>query len=263
MKDMLQDVVAGQNHILLIGNQGVGKNNLADRLLQLIHQEREYIQLHRDTTVHTLTLAPTLIDGKIEWHDSSLVRAAKNGRTLIVDEADKAALEVVCILKGLIEDDEMLLVNGKRLIDPNKVTMEEWLDNNDVIQLHPNFRMWLLVNRPRFPAIENPDEDSELSFLTAYAPNVPLYTLHRLCLAFEELRGLVENGTITYPYSNRRAVAVEKHLQELTAEDVGVVLFRLYVFLSFRNLVVLINQHHDFLNNMAIISIWIWRSWAR
>lgn len=48
MKDMLQDVVAGQKHMLLIGNQGVGKNKLADRLLQLLQQEREYIQLHRD-----------------------------------------------------------------------------------------------------------------------------------------------------------------------------------------------------------------------
>ncbi|KAI9908417.1 hypothetical protein PsorP6_004490 [Peronosclerospora sorghi] len=247
MKDMLQDVVAGQNHMLLIGNQGVGKNKLADRLLQLIHQEREYIQLHRDTTVHTLTLAPTLIDGKIEWQDSPLVRAAKTGRTLIVDEADKAPLEVVCILKGLIEDGEMLLGNGKRLIDPNKVTMEEWHDNNDVIQLHPNFRMWVLANRPGFPflgnnffreigdifashAIENPDEDSELSLLTAYAPNVPLDSLRRLCQAFAELRGLVENGTITYPYSTREAVAVAKHLQEFPTDDVGVVLENVLAF---------------------------------
>lgn len=50
MKEMLQDVVAGQKHMLLIGNQGVGKNKLADRLLQLLQQEREYIQLHRDVS---------------------------------------------------------------------------------------------------------------------------------------------------------------------------------------------------------------------
>ncbi|KAI9907766.1 hypothetical protein PsorP6_004735 [Peronosclerospora sorghi] len=179
MKDMLQDVVSGQNHMIFIGNKGVGKNKLADRLLQLIHQEREYIQLHRDG-------------------------------------------------------------NGKLLIDPNKVTMEEWHYNNDVIQLHPNFRMWVLANRSGFPflgnnffreigdifashAIENPDEYSELSLLTAYAPNVPLYKLRCLCRAFEELRGLVENGTITYPYSTREAVAVAKHLQEFPTDDVGVV----------------------------------------
>ena len=47
-------------HILLMGNQGVGKNKMADKLLMLLHREREYIQLHRDTTVGSLTLAPTL-----------------------------------------------------------------------------------------------------------------------------------------------------------------------------------------------------------
>lgn len=60
--------------------------------------------------MQTLTLVPSLTGGQIVWEDSPLVRAAKTGRTLLVDEADKAPLEVVCVLKGLIEDGEMLLV---------------------------------------------------------------------------------------------------------------------------------------------------------
>ena len=36
--------------VLLIGNQGVGKNKVIDRLLQLLNVPREYVQLHRDTT---------------------------------------------------------------------------------------------------------------------------------------------------------------------------------------------------------------------
>ncbi|KAL4152349.1 hypothetical protein PRNP1_009281 [Phytophthora ramorum] len=247
MKDMLQDVVAGQKHMLLIGNQGVGKNKLADRLLQLLQQEREYIQLHRDTTVQTLTLVPTLVDGRIEWEDSPLVRAAKTGRTLIVDEADKAPLEVVCVLKGLIEDGEMLLGNGKRLIDPTKVAIEEWHNEENIIQLHPNFRMWVLANRPGFPflgnnffreigdifashAIDNPDEESELSLLSAYAPSVSVDILRRLCRAFAELRELVENGTITYPYSTREAVAVAKHLEQFPNDGVASVLENVLAF---------------------------------
>lgn len=74
-------------------------------MLTLVHSS-----LCSQTTVQTLTLVPSLIDGKIVWEDSPLVRAAKTGRTLLVDEADKAPLEVVCVLKGLIEDGEMLLV---------------------------------------------------------------------------------------------------------------------------------------------------------
>ncbi len=44
--------------------KGVGKNKLVDRLLQLLRAEREYVQLHRDTTVQALTLLPKLEDGK-------------------------------------------------------------------------------------------------------------------------------------------------------------------------------------------------------
>ena len=38
----------GGGHLLLLGDQGVGKNKLADRLLQLLGAEREYVQLHRE-----------------------------------------------------------------------------------------------------------------------------------------------------------------------------------------------------------------------
>lgn len=61
-------------HLLLVGNQGVGKNKIADRLLQLMNRPREYIQLHRDTTVQTLTLQPTVRDGIVVYEDSPLVK---------------------------------------------------------------------------------------------------------------------------------------------------------------------------------------------
>ena len=83
----------------MIGNQGVGKNKIADRLLQLLCLEREYMQLHRDTTVQSLTVSPVLRHGVIEYQDSPLVKAVEHGRTLVLDEADKAPLEVVSLLK--------------------------------------------------------------------------------------------------------------------------------------------------------------------
>ena len=38
---------------------------------------------------------PQIEDGRISWADSPLVRAVTEGRVLVVDEADKAPLEVV------------------------------------------------------------------------------------------------------------------------------------------------------------------------
>lgn len=63
--------------VCVCGGQGTGKNKLADRLLQLLGMEREYVQLHRDTTVQSLTVTPTLQDGVVVWDDSPLVKAAK------------------------------------------------------------------------------------------------------------------------------------------------------------------------------------------
>lgn len=98
LERLLQDFDLGQN-LLLVGNQGVGKNKIVDRLLQLLNRPREYIQLHRDTTVQTLTLQPNVRDGKVVYEDSPLVQAVKLGHVLVVDEADKAPTHVTCILK--------------------------------------------------------------------------------------------------------------------------------------------------------------------
>ena len=64
MEAMLQDFLLGE-HMLLVGNQGTGKNKLVDRMLNLLNKPREYIQLNRDTTVQTLTLQPTVREGVI------------------------------------------------------------------------------------------------------------------------------------------------------------------------------------------------------
>jgi len=46
MEDMLKDFMLGE-HLLLVGNQGVGKNKIVDRFLFLLNRSREYLQLHR------------------------------------------------------------------------------------------------------------------------------------------------------------------------------------------------------------------------
>ena len=101
MESMLRDFKAN-HHLLLIGAQGVGKNKIADRFLQLLKKERAYIQLHRDTTVHSLTLRPSLVNGAIEYTDSELVQCIRQGRVLVVDEADKALLSLTFILLLLL-----------------------------------------------------------------------------------------------------------------------------------------------------------------
>lgn len=202
MREMLKDLQLGE-HLLLVGNQGVGKNKIVDRLLELLNTPRYYIQLHRDTTVQTLTQQPSVEDGRIVYHPSPLVRAVQEGSILVVDEADKApthgarypdllcarithrftgCLSVTCVLKSLVEAGDMTLSDGRRIV-PHDFTGP---NTSNVIRTHQNFRMIVLANRPGFPflgndfygsigdvfgthAVNNPSLASELEMLTQYA----------------------------------------------------------------------------------------------
>lgn len=59
--------------------------------------EREYIQLHRDTTVQSLTVDPQITGGAVSWVDTPLVSAVRHGRVLMVDEVT-TTLVFGCVL---------------------------------------------------------------------------------------------------------------------------------------------------------------------
>ncbi|KAI8617008.1 AAA domain-containing protein [Chytriomyces sp. MP71] len=243
LREMLKDYVLGE-HLLLIGNQGVGKNKLVDKLLQLLQLPREYIQLHRDSTIHSLTSTPSIVNGVIVYEDSPLVRAAREGFILVVDEADKAPTHVTSVLKSLVEDGEMVLSDGRRLAYLNTDSCD------NVIPVHKNFRMFVLANRPGFPflgndfygeigdvfaahCVGNPDKFSELNMLKKYAPSVDEDILIKLIDSFNDLRHLVDEGLINYPYSTRELVSVVKHLERFPREGPSRALQNVFDFDSY------------------------------
>ncbi|KAM6179532.1 von Willebrand factor A domain-containing protein 8 [Erethizon dorsatum] len=260
MEDMLKDFLLGE-HLLLVGNQGVGKNKIVDRFLHLLNRPREYIQLHRDTTVQTLTLQPSVKDGLIVYEDSPLVKAVKLGHVLVVDEADKAPTNVTCILKTLVENGEMILADGRRIV-ANSANVN---GRENVVVVHPDFRMIVLANRPGFPflgndffgtlgdifschAVDNPKPHSELEMLKKYGPNVPEPILQKLVAAFGELRSLADQGIINYPYSTREVVNIVKHLQKFPTEGLSSVVRNVFDFDSYNNDMkeILINTLHKY-----------------
>lgn len=244
---------AGEKAVLLLGNQGVGKNVAVDRVLHLLDAEREYVQLHRDTTVSSLTVLPVLEDGHLRYEDAPLVRAAKYGRVCVLDEADKAPIEVVVILKALVEDGELVLADGRRLLSGPTLAAarSHGALASDIIPVHEDFRLWVLANRPGFPfhgnaffrecgdvfaaiAVDNPDVESERALLEHVAPTYPRrWDLERLARAFAELRGLAEVGSIAYPYSMREAVAVARHLEKFPHDSVPEALTNVLAFEAF------------------------------
>ncbi|XP_033638187.1 von Willebrand factor A domain-containing protein 8-like [Asterias rubens] len=242
MAAMLKDFILGE-HLLLVGNQGVGKNKIVDRFLHLLNKPRQYVQLHRDTTVQSLTLQPNVQDGIIIYEDSPLVRAVKQGQVLIIDEADKAPTNVTCILKSLVESGEMVLADGRKILADGAQSSS----SSNTIVTHPDFRMIVLANRPGFPflgndffgslgdvfschAVDNPSIESEMTMLRKYGPDVPESTLQKLVSAFGELREMADQGLITYPYSTREVVNMVKHLQKFPNEGLASVVNNVFDF---------------------------------
>lgn len=82
MREIATDLELGE-HVLLLGNQGVGKNKIIDRMLQLLRRPREFIQLHRDSTTQSLMFQTALDGGMIRYTDSPLLRAVKVRPSLI------------------------------------------------------------------------------------------------------------------------------------------------------------------------------------
>lgn len=239
MEKLLQDFELGE-HLLLVGNQGVGKNKIVDRFLQLLNRPREYIQLHRDTTVQTLTVQPTVKDGILIYEDSPLVKAIKYGHVLVVDEADKAPTHVTCILKSLVESGQMILSDGRKIVKHST-------DSTNCIVTHPDFRIIILANRPGFPflgndffgalgdlfsshAVDNPSEESEIALLRQYGPDVSEKVLKQLVGVFGELRTMADQSLLSYPYSTREVVNIVKHLQKFPDVDLEEAILNVFDF---------------------------------
>ncbi|KLO18907.1 hypothetical protein SCHPADRAFT_935748 [Schizopora paradoxa] len=239
MRDMAVDLEILGEHLVLLGNQGVGKNKIIDRLCQLLGRPREYVQLHRDTTVNQLLFTMVLEGGVLQYKDSPLLRAITSGRVLIVDEADKAPEHVVAVFRSLAGQGEMTLSDGRRV--------RRHREREDDIVVHKNFRLILLANRPGYPflgnhflqvlgdnfschAVSNPDLDSERRLLQQLAPEIPEDTLLRLVASFQDLRAGYDTGKLTYPYSLRELINVVRHMSAYPGDSIEEVLRNVFDF---------------------------------
>lgn len=248
--DILEAHSCGEGALLIMGFQGVGKNRVIDYLLNRLQCEREYLQLHRDTTVQSLLSSPSVENGRIVYGDSPLVRAAKNGRILVVDEADKAPVEVVALLKGLIEDRELALPDGRTL----RYDSDTSSPDADTVVIHPDFRVWALANPASYPFHGNDisgemsdvfschtvpplDAESQKRILQSYGPGVSERNIDKVIDIWQDLRNAHERGVMAYPFSVREAVSVVKHLNLFPVDGLAGAFENVISFDRFDNIV--------------------------
>ncbi len=209
--------------ILLLGVQGVGKNVVVDKAL---NRPRQYIQLHLDSTVQSLFSTTVIEQGRLTMQDSPLLVAIRKGQVCVLDEVDKAAPQVVASLRGLLSG----LI---RLPDGRCVVREQLRhlvpEGNEVIAVHPDFRLIMLANPGVAPflgsnvldslgslcnalVMDPPSVDSMIAILTGYNQSSPAETIEKLSRAFAELFRLNLDGELSYAFGLREAISVVKDL---------------------------------------------------
>lgn len=112
---MLQKDLLGQD-MFLIGTPGPLRRTLVMQYLELTQRELEYVALSRDTTESDLKQRREILNGTAVYFDQSAVRAAVNGRVLVIEGIEKAERNVLPVLNNLLENREMHLEDGRFLI---------------------------------------------------------------------------------------------------------------------------------------------------
>ncbi|XP_052121938.1 von Willebrand factor A domain-containing protein 8-like [Frankliniella occidentalis] len=116
---MLQKDLLGQD-MFLMGRPGPARRRLAMQFLQVTGRELEFVALSRDTTEADLKQRREIQNGSSKYFDQSAVRAAVEGRVLILEGVEKAERNVLPVLNNLLENREMHLEDGRFLIPASR-----------------------------------------------------------------------------------------------------------------------------------------------
>lgn len=87
---------------------------------ELTQREVEYIALSRDLTESDIKQRREIRNKTVFYENQQAVRAALNGRILILDGMEKVERNVLPILNNLLENREMNLDDGSFLVSPQR-----------------------------------------------------------------------------------------------------------------------------------------------
>lgn len=190
---MLQKDLLKQD-MFLIGRPGPLRRSIVMQYLQLTQRELEYIALSRDTTESDLKQRREIKDGTAFYIDQSAVRAATNGRVLVIEGIEKAERNVLPVLNNLLENREMHLEDGRFLIpatrfdkletDHGKEKVEGW----GLVRVSEDFRVIALgLPVPRYrgvpldPPLRSRFQARDISNLTYQVMTRIIIQLNRNC----------------------------------------------------------------------------------
>ena len=107
----------------------------------------EYLSLSRDTTETDIKQRRELVSGNAIYKDAAAVRAAINGRVLILDGVERVERNVLPVLNNLLENREAQLEDGRFLMAPDRwdklkeTASELEMENSGLIRVDEFFRV--------------------------------------------------------------------------------------------------------------------------
>ena len=159
----LQFIMKKQNlgqDVFLIGPPGPAKRRLAMQYCELTQREVEYLCLSQDITESDIKQRREVKDKSVFYVDSASVKAALEGRILILDGIEKAERNVLPIINNLLENREMALEDGRFICEPKryenlmKVHGPERIKEWKLIKAHSDF-MVIALGMPVPPYFGN------------------------------------------------------------------------------------------------------------
>uniref|UniRef100_A0A0M3IYL3 C12.2 (inferred by orthology to a D. melanogaster protein) n=1 Tax=Anisakis simplex TaxID=6269 RepID=A0A0M3IYL3_ANISI len=175
--------------VFLIGAPGALRSNIVLQYLELCGREFEYLSITRDTTEADIKQRREIRNGTAFYTDLCAVRAALNGRVLVIDGVEKAERNVLPILNSLLESREMQLDDGRFLIAADKYDKlveemgEERVRERKLERVSENFLVVALgLPVPPFKG-HTLDPPLRSRFQCRQIDSMPFATLHQLCTA--------------------------------------------------------------------------------
>ncbi len=186
--------------VLLIGEAGSGKNQSIFCLAS--GQRRPVIRINCSGDLRTSSLlgrmSPTE-EGHFRWQDGMITQAIRDGYWLVLDEINALEADILFSLHGLIDEGRISVAN-----------------NSEVIDAHPDFRLFATMNPSRYFATKPLNQalmDRMAVVEVEFDPEIDAHLLRRLSLPpddeagflklVESIRDACRDGQISQNFGHR------------------------------------------------------------
>jgi MoxR-like ATPase len=149
LKAMLQEHFADRN-ILLLSKKGEGNSANANRFAAMLGYPIHLFATYKDMSSLDLLVRGTTNaeTGETCWEESPLIEAARKGHVCILDGIEKLRPDVLASLSSIVNDRELWLPDGRRLVRGDSTTTTTTTEDVDprLVAIHPSFRLIALAS---------------------------------------------------------------------------------------------------------------------